>query len=62
VTIKGFSIGKYPVTQGEWQMVMGDNPSFFKTCGERCPVEQVSWNDAETATAGAFLAGSARLW
>jgi tetratricopeptide (TPR) repeat protein len=27
---KGFSIGKYPVTQAQWQMVMGDNPSFTK--------------------------------
>jgi formylglycine-generating enzyme required for sulfatase activity len=48
VTIRrGFSMGKYPVTQAEWQAVMGDNPSFFKTCGGNCPVEQVSWNDAQ---------------
>lgn len=40
-------IGKYPVTQAQWQAVMGDNPSFFKTCGGNCPVEQVSWNDAQ---------------
>jgi tetratricopeptide (TPR) repeat protein len=48
VAIKtGFYMGKYPVTQGQWQMVMGDNPSFFKTCGPTCPVEQVSWHDAQ---------------
>ncbi len=48
VTIKrGFHIGKYPVTQAQWQAVMGDNPSFFKNCGGNCPVEQVSWNDAQ---------------
>jgi len=40
-------VGKYPVTQAQWQAVMGDNPSFFKTCGGNCPVEQVSWNDAQ---------------
>ena len=26
---------------------MGNNPSFFKSCGDNCPVEQVSWNDAQ---------------
>ena len=39
-------VAKYPVTQAQWQAVMGDNPSFFNTCGGNCPVEQVSWNDA----------------
>jgi formylglycine-generating enzyme required for sulfatase activity len=34
------------VTQGEWQSVMGNNPSEFKNCGANCPVEQVSWDDA----------------
>ena len=35
-------VAKYPVTQAQWQAVMGDNPSFFNTCGGNCPVEQVS--------------------
>jgi len=43
----GFYMGKYPVTQDQWQAVMGDNPSFFKTCGGSCPVEQVTWHDAQ---------------
>jgi formylglycine-generating enzyme required for sulfatase activity len=34
------------VTQGEWQALMGSNPSAFQNCGENCPVEQVSWDDA----------------
>jgi eukaryotic-like serine/threonine-protein kinase len=39
---KAFEIGKYPVTQTQWQAVMGYNPSYFK--GANHPVEQVSWN------------------
>jgi formylglycine-generating enzyme required for sulfatase activity len=34
------------VTQGEWQSVMGSNPSNFRNCGANCPVEQVSWGEA----------------
>lgn len=34
------------VTQGQWQKVMGSNPSYFKNCAD-CPVEQVSWNDCQ---------------
>jgi formylglycine-generating enzyme required for sulfatase activity len=44
VRLSGFAIGQYKVTQGEWQAVMGTNPSFFKGNG-RLPVEQVSWYD-----------------
>ncbi len=42
---RGFWMGRYEVTQSEWEAVMGENPSHFKDCGPRCPVEQVSWND-----------------
>jgi len=44
---KNYEIGKYLVTQKEWQAVMGSNPSKFSTCGDTCPVENVSWNDAQ---------------
>ncbi|RKZ36581.1 MAG: hypothetical protein DRQ49_17710 [Gammaproteobacteria bacterium] len=44
VTVPSFFMGKYPVTQSQWQAVMGNNPSYFK--GENRPVEKVSWHDA----------------
>jgi formylglycine-generating enzyme required for sulfatase activity len=47
VAVGSFEMGKYPVTQKQWQVVMGDNPSYFKGAGEDCPVEQVSWDDAQ---------------
>lgn len=45
VKIFTFSIGRYEVTQEEWQAVMGNNPSSSK--GARRPVENVSWNDCQ---------------
>jgi formylglycine-generating enzyme required for sulfatase activity len=44
VNISPFFMGKYPVTQEQWQVVMENNPSNFQ--GAKLPVEQVSWNDA----------------
>ena len=44
VTLKSFSIGKYPVTQKEYEEVMGYNPSKFM--GQNRPVDYVSWYDA----------------
>ncbi len=52
VTIsRSFEMGKYQVTQAQWEAVMGDkwwaknNPSHFK--GAKLPVESVSWDDAQ---------------
>ena len=47
VTLRSFSMGKTEVTQGQWRAVMGSNPSKFSNCGDTCPVEQVSWEDAK---------------
>ena len=45
VTItRGLWMGETEVTQGQWRSVMGSNPSKFSSCGDDCPVEQVSWN------------------
>ena len=44
VTLSAFLMGKYEVTQKEYQEVMGYNPSVFK--GDNLPVETVSWFDA----------------
>jgi len=42
-----FYLGKYEVTQEQWQAVMGRNPSRF-TGAPTLPVEQVSWEEVQT--------------
>jgi formylglycine-generating enzyme required for sulfatase activity len=44
ILTRPFYLGIYPVTQGEYERVMGGNPSDFK--GDRYPVKCVSWEDA----------------
>jgi formylglycine-generating enzyme required for sulfatase activity len=44
VTVPNFYAGKYPITQEQWEAVMGNNPSYSK--GAKLPVEKVTWNDA----------------
>ncbi|MDK9723584.1 MAG: formylglycine-generating enzyme family protein [Sterolibacteriaceae bacterium MAG5] len=46
VALRSFAIGRHEVTQGQWQAVMGANPSRFAECGPECPVENISWHDA----------------
>lgn len=55
VTIEGFWLGRYPVTQDQWKKLMegsfwhkvrGHNPSWFKMGGDY-PVEQVTWFEAK---------------
>ena len=46
VCLDSFGISKHEVTQGQWQKIMGSNPSKF-TKGDDYPVEQVSWFDTQ---------------
>jgi eukaryotic-like serine/threonine-protein kinase len=45
VKVRGFSMGRFTITQAQWKAVMGNNPAYFT--GENRPVEQVSWSDAQ---------------
>jgi formylglycine-generating enzyme required for sulfatase activity len=61
---KPFYLGKYEVTQAQWQRVMGSNPSRFK--GSDRPVEHVSWDDCQAfceklCRLGGLPSGSFRL-
>jgi formylglycine-generating enzyme required for sulfatase activity/tRNA A-37 threonylcarbamoyl transferase component Bud32 len=44
VTVPSFYMGKYELTQAQYQVIMGANPAYFK--GYNRPVEQVIWNNA----------------
>src|SRR5258708_1506435 len=43
---KAFWMGKFSITQSQWQEIMGSNPSSNKGVDD-APVEQVSWNDTQ---------------
>jgi formylglycine-generating enzyme required for sulfatase activity len=45
VNIPAFLMSKYPVTQAQYETIIGNNPSDFK--GSQRPVESVSWDDAQ---------------
>ncbi|TES88542.1 MAG: formylglycine-generating enzyme family protein, partial [Desulfobacteraceae bacterium] len=44
---KGFYLQTTELTQWQWEKVMGYNPSYFKACGDNCPMEMVSFEDAQ---------------
>jgi len=56
-----FYMGKHAVTQEQWSVVMGNNPSYFK--GAKLPVNGVSWNDCQKfiSTLNAKMDGGYRL-
>lgn len=47
VCVSDFFIAKHEVTQGQWRKIMDNNPARFSRCGDDCPIEQVSWRDAQ---------------
>jgi formylglycine-generating enzyme required for sulfatase activity len=47
VSLNGFFLGRFEVTQAEWIAIMGSNPSASKTCGAECPVDRINWHDAQ---------------
>lgn len=46
VTVSDYLLGRTPVTQGQWQQVMGTNPAVFAVSPDH-PVESVSWADVQ---------------
>lgn len=46
VAVAPFLMGRYPITQSQYQAVMGDDPSVFQEDGANRPVGNVSWEDA----------------
>ena len=58
---KGFWLGKYEVTQAQWECVMGENRSRFK--GPERPVENISWDDCQrfVSKLNVVLGGVARM-
>lgn len=46
VRLRAFYVGRFEVTQAQWRAVMGENPAHFQGCDD-CPVEQISWDDAQ---------------
>lgn len=47
VNIATFLLSRTEVTQRQWIAVMGANPSDFKNCGLDCPVDKITWADAQ---------------
>ena len=45
-SVKPFLMGRYEITQGQYEALMGKKPSYYKT-GPDYPVEMVSWDEAK---------------
>jgi len=47
IITRAFYLQTTPVTQGQWERFMGNNPSRFKDGGDKWPVEKISWYEAQ---------------
>lgn len=47
ICLDTFLIGRYEVTQHQWQTMMGANPAHARDCGSDCPIEMVSWEEVQ---------------
>ena len=47
ILTNGFYMQTTEVTQGQWKAVMGETPLYIRVCHDNCPVERVSWHDAQ---------------
>jgi len=59
VQLSDFYMAKYPITQEQWEAVMGNNPSKFE--GAKHPVECVNWSDAHNFILKVFKLTGMRL-
>ena len=50
VCVDDYYMGKYEVTQAQWRAIMGSNPSTINSCGDNCPVVDVSWQEVQEFT------------
>jgi len=50
VCVDDYYMGKYEVTQAQWKAVMGTGPATMNSCGDNCPVVDVSWNEVQEFT------------
>jgi formylglycine-generating enzyme required for sulfatase activity len=69
VCLDSFYMGKYEVTQKQWEAIMKRNPAKFSRCGADCPVESVRWSDVQefiqqlnAVSKGAFRLPSEAEW
>ena len=58
---RAFAMARTEVTQAEWRAIMGSSPSRFSSCGDDCPVERVSWNDARQRRGAGLLSALLEL-
>lgn len=43
-----YLLGKFEITQGQWEAITGKKPAHFEKCGSRCPIENISWKEIQS--------------